>query len=161
MHHGTKKIELPELTANRLRDKNCLIDNLFAELWKHMGMKARLNRIGFAKRSGTSAHELVYCLMIWVWLKVDSIGMFALESLKTFSCAEKDPLYAALNQEDWNWRYLHRVLHDKRSEARRHRAMSVRLYWMIPFRCAMEKRCLVYSATLTTQRDGTLWGNRF
>ena len=66
-----------------------------------MGMKARLNRIGFPKRSGTSAHELVYCLMIWVWLKVDSIGMFARESLKTFSCAERDALYAALNQEDW------------------------------------------------------------
>lgn len=108
MNHGTKTIELPELTANLLRDKDCLIDNLFADLWKHMGMKARLNRIGFPKRSGTSAHELVYCLMIWVWLKVDSIGMFARESLKTFSCAEKDALYAALNQEDWNWRHLHR-----------------------------------------------------
>jgi len=34
--------------------------------------------------------------------------MFARESLKTFSCAEKDALYAALNQEDWNWRHLHR-----------------------------------------------------
>ena len=100
MNHGTKTIELPELTANLLRDEGCLIDNLFADLWKHMGMKARLNRIGFPKRSGKSAHELVYCLMIWVWLKVDSIGMFARESLKTFSCAEKDALYAALNQED-------------------------------------------------------------
>jgi hypothetical protein len=108
MNHGTKTIALPELTANLLRDGGCLIDNLFADLWKQMGMKARLNRIGFHKRSGTLAHELVYCLMIWVWLKVDSIGMFARESLKTFSSAEKDALYAALNQEDWNWRSLHR-----------------------------------------------------
>lgn len=108
MNHGTKTIELPELTANLLRDGGCLIDNLFAGLWKHTGMKARLNRIGFNKRSGTSAHELVYCLMIWVWLKVDSVGMFARESLKTFSSAEKDALYAALNREDWNWRRLHR-----------------------------------------------------
>jgi len=51
--------------------------------------------IGFHKRSGTPANELVYCLTIWVWLKVDSVGMFARESLKTFSCAEKDALYAA------------------------------------------------------------------
>ena len=63
MNHGTKTIELPELTANLLRDEGCLIDNLFADLWKHMGMKARLSRIGFPKRSGTSAHELVYCLI--------------------------------------------------------------------------------------------------
>ena len=108
MNHGTKTIALPELTANLLRDGGCLIDNLFADLWKQTGMKARLNRIGFHKRSGTSAHELVYCLMIWVWLKVDSIGMFARESLQTFSGAEKDALYAALNQEDWNWRHLHK-----------------------------------------------------
>ena len=107
MNHGTKTIELPELTANLLRGGGCLIDNLFADLWKHMGMKARLNRIGFHKRSGISAHELVYCLMVWVWLKVDSIGMFARESLKTFSRAEKDAPYAALNQEGWNWRRLH------------------------------------------------------
>lgn len=65
MNHGTKTIEPSELTVNLLRDEGCLIDNLFSDLWKHMGMKARLNRIGFPKRSGTSAHELVYCLMIW------------------------------------------------------------------------------------------------
>ena len=107
MNHGTKTTGLPDLTANLLREGGCLIDNLFADLWKHVGMKARMNRIGFHKRSGTSAHELVYCLMIWVWLRLDSIGMFARESLRTFSSAEKDALYAALNQEDWNWRRLH------------------------------------------------------
>jgi len=107
MNHGTKTTGLPDLTANLLRDGGCLIDNLFADLWKHVGMKARMNRIGFHKRSGTSAHELVYCLMIWVWLRLDSIGMFARESLRTFTRAEKDALYAALNQEDWNWRRLH------------------------------------------------------
>jgi len=38
MNHGTKTIELPELTANLLRDEDCLIDNLFADLWQHMAM---------------------------------------------------------------------------------------------------------------------------
>ena len=107
MNHGTKALELPDLTANLLRDGGCLIDNLFADLWQQMGMKARLKRLGFQKRSGTPSHELVFGLMIWVWLKVDSIGMFARESLKTFSLARKDALYAALNHEDWNWRRLH------------------------------------------------------
>ena len=49
MNHGTKTIALPELTANLLRDGGCLIDNLFADLWKQTGMKARLDRIGFHK----------------------------------------------------------------------------------------------------------------
>lgn len=108
MNRDTKPIVLPALTANLLRDGGCLIDNLFADLWKQVGMKNRLNRAGFHKRSGTPAHERVYCLMLWVWLKVDSINLFARESLQTFSNAEKDALYAALNREDWNWRRLHR-----------------------------------------------------
>jgi SRSO17 transposase len=108
MHPDTKPTALPALTADLLRDGGCLIDNLFADLWKQVGMKTRLNRAGFRKRSGTPVHELVYCLMLWVWLKVDSIGLFARQSLQTFSSAEKDALYAAMNREDWNWRRLHR-----------------------------------------------------
>ncbi len=107
MNHGTKALELPDLTVNLLHDGGCLIDNLFADLWKQMGMKERLKRLGFHKRSGTPSHELVFALMIWVWLKVDSIGMFAREALKTFSLARKDALYAALNHEGRNWRRLH------------------------------------------------------
>ena len=45
MNHGTKITGLPAVTANLLRDGGCLIDNLFADLWKHVGMKARMNRI--------------------------------------------------------------------------------------------------------------------
>ena len=63
MNHAIKTLALPELTANLLRDRGCLIDKLFADLWKRMGMNSRLNRIGFHKRSGTQAAELVYCLM--------------------------------------------------------------------------------------------------
>ena len=92
MNHGTKALELPDLTVNLLRDGGCLIDNLFADLWKQMGVKERLKRLGFHKRSGTPSHELVFALMIWVWLKLDSIGMFAREALKTFSLARKDAL---------------------------------------------------------------------
>jgi SRSO17 transposase len=95
------------LTANLLREGGCLIDNLFADIWKQVGMKNLLNRFGFHKRSGTPAPELVYCVMLWVWLKVDSISLFAKESLQTFSNAEKDALYEAMNREDWNWRRLH------------------------------------------------------
>ena len=73
MNHGTKALELPDLTANLLRDGGCLIDNLFADLWKQMGMNALLKRLGFHKRSGTPSNELVFALMIWVWLSWHSV----------------------------------------------------------------------------------------
>jgi hypothetical protein len=44
-----KKItELPALTADLLQSNSCLVDNLFADLWKQMGMKALLNKAGLA-----------------------------------------------------------------------------------------------------------------
>jgi len=76
MNHGTKTTALPDLIkANLLRDGGCLIDNLFADLWTQLGMKSKLNRLGFHKRSGAPANEVVYALMVWVWLKVDSVAV--------------------------------------------------------------------------------------
>lgn len=41
-----------------LYETKIIIDNLFADLWKHMDMKARLNRIGIPKYSGAWAGVL-------------------------------------------------------------------------------------------------------
>ena len=106
MNTATNTPELPALTANLLEKGGYLADNLFADLWKQVGMKTLLNRSGFKKRSGTPISEIIYILVLWVWLKKDSISMFAQESLEHFTHAEKDALYTTLNREDLNWRQL-------------------------------------------------------
>ena len=106
MKHATTPCALPELTADFLRSKNCLVDNLFADLWKQVGMNTLLKRCGFHKRSGVSVNEVMYCITLWVWLKENSVSMFARESLRTFCAGGKDILYEAMNREDWNWRGL-------------------------------------------------------
>jgi len=65
MNHDTKQSALPPLTADFLRSSSCLIDNLFADLWKQMGMNALLTRIGFQKRSGTPVNEVIFSIMLW------------------------------------------------------------------------------------------------
>ena len=107
MTRDTSQWALQALTADLLRDSGLLVDNLFADLWKQVGMKTLLNRAGFSKRSGTPMAELVYCLVLWVWLKAGSVGLLARESLQTFSQAEKDALYGVMNREDLDWRRLH------------------------------------------------------
>ena len=107
MNRDTSQLALPALTADLLRDGGLLVDNLFADLWKQVGMKTRLSRVGFSKRSGTPIDEWVYCLVLWVWLKAGSLGLFARESLQAFSEAEKDALYGVMNREDLDWRRLH------------------------------------------------------
>jgi len=107
MNHDTSACTFPALTADFLRHSDSLIDNIFADLWKQVGMKTLLERCGFHKRSGTPVNAVLYCLTMWVWLKSSSVSLFARDSLSTFCAAGKDVLYEALNREDWNWRALH------------------------------------------------------
>jgi SRSO17 transposase len=107
MNTDTKSFSLPALTSDLLNRGEFLVDNQFAIIWNDIGMKILINRAGFNKRSGAASSHLVYCLLLWVWLKVDSVAMFARESLQTFSGVGKDALYEAMNREDWDWRALH------------------------------------------------------
>ena len=88
MHRDTNLPALPALTADLLRDNGLLVDNLFADLWKQVGMDALLKRAGFGKRSGTPVSRLAFSLVLWVWLKAGSIALFARESLHVFCDAE-------------------------------------------------------------------------
>jgi hypothetical protein len=51
---------------------------------------------GFKKRSGTPAADVVYLLMLWFWLKVDSVGMFSRESLLSIPPQRKMPYMICL-----------------------------------------------------------------
>ena len=68
-------------------------------------MKAILNRAGFNKRSGTPMSDVMFSLMLWLWLQKESIGMFARECLQ--GSMGKDVLYDTMNREDLNWRKFH------------------------------------------------------
>jgi SRSO17 transposase len=49
--------------------------------------------------------DVIFGLMLWLWLKKESIGLFARECLQ--DSVGKDVLYATLNREDLNWRKFH------------------------------------------------------
>ena len=105
MNRATKMTALPALTVDLLQASGLLIDNVFASLWQQIGMKTLLSRAGFKKRSGTPIHEVIYALILWLWLKKESIGLFARESLQ--DSMGKDVLYDTMNREDLNWRKYH------------------------------------------------------
>jgi hypothetical protein len=105
MNRATKIIELPALTADLLKTYGVLIDNVFASLWREVGMRTILSRTGFNKRSGTPMSDVMFNLMLWLWLQKESIGMFARECLQ--GAMGKDVLYETMNREDLNWRKFH------------------------------------------------------
>ena len=105
MNRATKIIELPALTVDLLKANGILIHNVFASLWREIGVKTILTRAGFNKRSGTSMGGVIFGLMLWLWLTKESIGMFARDCLQ--DPMGKDVLYDTRNREDLNWRKFH------------------------------------------------------
>ena len=106
MNNETKASALPELTSDFLHRSDTLVDNIFSNLWNQVGMGSLLKRCGFHKRSGIAVNTVVYCLTMWVWLRSNSVNLFARDSFHTLCVAGKDVLYEALKREDWNWRLL-------------------------------------------------------
>ena len=113
MNNGTKTQNLPNLIADLLGKDGLNIDNLFADLWKLMGIATLLHRSGFHKRSGLDVAQVVYLLLLWVWLKVDTINMFSRQSMQCFTDSRKDVMYDFLQREDINWRSLHSKIAQK------------------------------------------------
>ena len=55
-------------------------------------------------RSGTDIVDVVFLLLVWKWINVSSISMFAHKAIGLFSHARKDVLYDTLKRDDINWR---------------------------------------------------------
>ena len=114
MNHTSKLPALPALTIDLLQESDILIDNVFANLWQQIGMKTILHRAGFNKRSGVPIGEVIFTLSLWLWLKKESIGMFARDSLQGMG---KDVLYDTMNREDLNWRKCHELIAYKATQS--------------------------------------------
>ena len=109
MNSVTKTFDLPPLTADLLNQVALKVDNTFSTTWKRIGFNSLLRQAKFSKRSGTPVADVTYLLMLWVWLKVDSVAMFSRDALLSFSATKKDALYDLLNREDLDWRKLQRL----------------------------------------------------
>jgi len=107
MNPATESTALPNLTADILSDPQMPVDNILARLWKTMTIPTLLSRADISKRSGLPAPDVIYLLLVWVWLKATSIHLFARDSLQGFADARKDVIYDFLKREDVNWRGFH------------------------------------------------------
>ena len=107
MNNDIETPVIPGLVRDLLTDNKTQPDNLVADLWKELGIGHLIKRAGFKKRTGLPIEQVIYLLMIWVWVNVDSIGMFARDMMQCFGVKNKDVLYDQLKREDLNWRSLH------------------------------------------------------
>lgn len=107
MNNATEPSSIPSLVGDLLTDPCTRPDNLMANLWKSLNYGRLIQQAGFKKRTGLPIEQVIYLLILWVWLKADSIGMFARDLMQCFGQRNKDVLYDLLKREDLNWRTLH------------------------------------------------------
>lgn len=106
MNNATNLHGLPTSISSAITNKNNCIDNIFADAWKKLRLNVHIKNSQFIKRSGIDISEAVFLLLLWKWINVSSIAMFARKSLCVFSDAKKDVMYDLLKREDTNWRKL-------------------------------------------------------
>ncbi len=93
MNDDTEKPEIPGIVSDLLTDNTAQPDTLVADLWNELQFGQLIKRVGFKKRNGLPMTQVIYLLMIWVWVQADSIGMFANDIMRSFGCKNKDVLY--------------------------------------------------------------------
>jgi len=106
MNNDTKPHLFPSLIDDVLKHPGHCVDNVFASVWKRLNFNSLIQRSGFKKRSGAPVIDSVFLLVLWKWIDVSSIAVFAKQSLKVFSEAKKDVMYELLKREDIDWRGL-------------------------------------------------------
>ena len=93
MNHFNNKSNLPQNIEPTVKDPQLRIDNLLAQMWSALGLNGHLGRAAMTKRSGLSARETVFLLLMWRWLRGSLITMFCRDSMQQFFQARKDAMY--------------------------------------------------------------------
>jgi len=77
MNNATKRSLFPSLIDDVLKHPEQCVDNVFASVWKRLNFSSFIQRSGFKKRSGVPVVDSVFLLVLWKWVDVSSIAVFA------------------------------------------------------------------------------------
>jgi len=97
------KLETTPITAE-LNKEYTFADNLLQDSLRTLGSIRRMRRLGMSKRSGDSAVQVVFSLLVWPLLSVKSICCFAGRHLDVYLKGGMATLYNYLRRQDINWR---------------------------------------------------------
>ena len=92
--------------GDSLKSDYTFVDNELQESIKKLKFFKYVKQYSKNKRSGCSIESTVYALLIWVYLKNDSIKMFYQKCLSVFFKGGKDVLYETMRDEETNWRHI-------------------------------------------------------
>ncbi len=92
--------------GDSLKGAYTFVDNELQDSIKKLKFFKYLKQHSKSKRSGWSIESTVYALLLWVYLKNNSIKMFYEKCLRVFFKGGKDVLYETMRDEGINWRQI-------------------------------------------------------
>lgn len=99
------RLEITPITAE-LDKEYTFADNLLQDsVWK-LGLPGHMRRLSIRKRSGDGTAQVVFSLLVWPLLSVNSICCFAGRHINAYLQSGVATLYNFLRREDINWRAL-------------------------------------------------------
>ncbi|HBM16522.1 MAG TPA: hypothetical protein DD381_09315 [Lentisphaeria bacterium] len=98
-------INLMPITESLKRDY-VFVDNELQDSIQKLNLFKHVKQYRKSKRSGYSVETTIYTLLIWVFLREDSIKMFFEKCLSVFFKGGKDVLYGTMRDEGINWRQI-------------------------------------------------------
>ncbi len=105
MKENSKKYLNPVI--NCLSDDYIYVDNEIQDAIKKVKLWKHFKRFGITeKRSGYQMKQIVFSLIIWVFLGKESIRSFMGSLISNFFIGGKDVLYDFMKREDINWRQV-------------------------------------------------------
>ncbi|MEI6057237.1 MAG: transposase [Lentisphaerota bacterium] len=92
--------------GDSLKGAYTFVDNEIQDSIKKLKFFKHIKQYSKTKRSGWSIESTVFTLLVWVYLKNDSIKMFYEKRLSIFFKGGKDVLYETMRDEGINWRQV-------------------------------------------------------
>ncbi len=106
MKKSVKKLLKAKPVTDFLGNPHILVDNELECAFKQILFRQILHRTGFKKRSGDCLISVMYSLLIWPLLSVQSISNFCGRKLSCYIKGGENVLYDFQKREDLNWRKL-------------------------------------------------------
>lgn len=98
-------VNLAPISESLKRDY-VFVDNELQDSIKKLNLFKYVKQYSKNRRSGYGIERIIYVLLIWAFLKNNSIKMFVDKSLSFFFNGGKDTLYGTMRDEEINWRQI-------------------------------------------------------
>lgn len=103
MKKQNRSVSLTPFTDN-LKETSAIVDNELENGLKDLGLFEKAHLFGLAKKRGFGIRPILFSILIWPLLSLNSLGFFCGARLPAYIKGGKDILYDFLKRQDVNWR---------------------------------------------------------